>query len=50
MPLDTPGAELSSGDAVVGGLAVCPGGVFVIVGVVFEASVEDPDETVPEGP
>ena len=40
---------MSSGDFVVGGLAVGPGGVFVIVGVVSEASMEDADETVGEG-
>ena len=36
---------LSSG----GGLAVVPGGVFVVGGLVCEAAVEDPDETVGEG-
>ena len=46
--LDTPGAGLSSGDGV-GCLSVGPGCVFVVGGVVLEASVEDPDETVPEG-
>ena len=30
-------------------LAVAPGGVFVVEGVVGEASVEDPDEPVGEG-
>ena len=36
-----------------GGLAgsgsVCPGGVFVVGGLVFEAAVEDADESVGEG-
>jgi hypothetical protein len=27
-------------------LAVCPGGVFVVGGVVAEAAVQDPDESV----
>ena len=31
------------------GLAVCPGGLFVVEGVVFEAAVEDADEAVGEG-
>jgi len=39
---------LSSGFLFRGGLAVCPGGVFVIGDTVLEASVEDPDETVSE--
>ena len=29
---------------------MCPSGVFVVGGVVFEASVKDADESVPEGP
>ena len=39
---------MSSGDFVVGLAAVCPGGVFVVGGVVSEAAVEDADETVAE--
>lgn len=31
------------------GLAVAPGGVFVVSGVVFEAAVEDADPPVAEG-
>ena len=30
-------------------MAVCPGGVFVVFGLVFEAAVEDADEAVGEG-
>ena len=40
---------LSSGLLVGGGLSVCPGGVFVVGGVVGEAAVEDADEAVAEG-
>ena len=40
---------LSSGDVGSGGLAVCPGGVLVVLGVVGEAAVEDPNESVAEG-
>ena len=32
----------------VGGLSVCPGGVFVVGGLVFEAAVEDAYESVGE--
>ena len=39
---------LSSGLLVGGGLSVCPGGVFVVGGVVGEAAVEDADEAVAE--
>jgi hypothetical protein len=44
---------VSSGSFVVGvgvGLAVGPGGVFVVEGAVGEAPVEDADEAVGEGP
>jgi hypothetical protein len=37
--------KLSSG----GGLAVCPGLVFVVAGSVAEAAVQDADESVAEG-
>ena len=40
---------MSSGDVGSGGLAVCPGGVLVVSGVVGEAAVEDPNESVAEG-
>ena len=30
--------------------SVCPGGVFVVGGLVFEAAVEDADESVGESP
>ncbi len=33
----------------VDGGSVCPGGVFVVGGSVFEAAVEDADESVGEG-
>ena len=39
---------MSSCGLVEGG-SVCPGGVFVVGGLVFEASVEDADEPVGEG-
>ena len=42
---DIPGLYLSSG----GCLAVGPGGGFVVGGLVFEAAVEDADESVGEG-
>ena len=39
---------MSSCGSVDGG-SVCPGGVFVVGGSVFEAAVEDADEAVGEG-
>ena len=39
---------MSSCGPVEGG-SVCPGGVFVVGGSVFETAVEDPDEPVGEG-
>ncbi len=46
--IDTPGAQMSSCGLVEGG-SVCPCGVFVVGGSVFEAAVEDADESVGEG-
>ena len=38
-----------SSRGLVDGGSVCPGGVFVVGGLVFEAAVEDADESVGEG-
>ncbi len=43
--VDTPGVQMSSCGLVEGG-SVGPGGVFVVGGLVFEASVEDTYESV----
>jgi hypothetical protein len=43
------GCILSSGFGDGGGLAVGPGGVFVVDGAVFEAAVEDAYQPVSEG-
>ena len=48
-PLDTPGAHLSSGFRLECGLAVCPGGVFVVDSAVRETAVEDADKAIAEG-
>ncbi len=40
---------MSSGLVAGGGLAVCPGFVFVVGGVVAEAAVQDADEPVSQG-
>ena len=40
------GRNTSSG---LGGMTVCPRGVFAVVGVVAEAAVQDADESITEG-